>query len=86
MYFFYRAFGLFIRTHTVYTAHEDIAKLQRVEPVLDQWQCQLKARVFLQTAQIDRDDRNVRIAGFFQCTPDEADVIAGAAAAAGLGD
>jgi len=52
MYFFYRAFGLFIRTHTVYTAHEDIAKDGSVGNTHQHFGIQMESGVCFNTAKI----------------------------------
>ena len=46
--------GLFlIRTYPVETAHKDITKLKRIQSVLDEAWCKLKARIFLETYHVD---------------------------------
>ena len=79
-------FDFFIRTHTVETTHENIAEDRTVQTTHHKTVADFKSRIFLKTAQIDGDDRDLFHVCLFQCTADKADIIAGTAAAACLGN
>ena len=44
----------------------------------------MESRVALKAAQIQGNDRNVRVAGFFECPPDKANIIRSTTAATSL--
>mgnify|MGYP006892291436 CR=1 FL=1 len=52
--------------------------------MLDQAWCEFKSRIFLQTDHVDGDDRNIRVAGFGQCTADKSNVVGRTTATTGL--
>lgn len=79
-------FYLFVGAHPVDAAHKDVSKYQAVDSTHRKSRRNFKSWVFLQTAQIDGDDRDVRAARFFEGTPDKSDIIAGSASAACLGN
>ena len=79
-------FHLLIGTHPVDTAHEQITEHSGIETADHQLRSDLKAWILFKTAQVDADDRNLLHACFLQGTADEADIVAGTASAAGLGD
>ena len=79
-----RSLLLLIRTHPVDTFHHDITELRCIAETNRKIRCDLEARIFLQTAQVNRDDRNLRHIGLLQRTADKSDVVRSTAAAAGL--
>ena len=79
-----RALFLLIRTHPVNTFHHDIAEFCCIAETNRKIRRDLEARIFLQTAQVNRDDRNLRHIGLLQRTADKSDVVRSTAAAAGL--
>ena len=81
-----RAGHLLIRACRIDTAHEDITEDSRIQATLEQLWRERKAGVLLESDHIDRDHGHLRITGFFECTAVKTDVVAGAAAASGLGD
>ena len=73
-----------IGAHTVDTLHQDISEHCGVRNAARQIRSDLKARIALKPAQIDRDDRDMGHIRFLQGTADKADVIGCAASAARL--
>ena len=64
--------------------HENVSVYHGLHGFGQQGRGEGEARVGLHAVGVDGDDRNLRHAGFLQGTADEADVVGGAAAAAGL--
>ena len=73
-----------IGAHPVETAHEDIAEYQGEHTALQQRISDLKARIRLQTADVQGDYRNLLHTGFAKRSSEEADIVGSAAASAGL--
>ena len=73
-----------IGTSGIEAAHHHVAVDRRLNRLDCHRNCDLEARVLLHVAHIDRDDRNVAHARFFERAANEADVVRSAAAAAGL--
>ena len=70
-----RALFLLIRTHPVDTFHHDITELRRIAETDCKIRCNLEARIFFETAQVNRDDRNLRHIGLLQCTANKSDIV-----------
>ena len=80
-----RAAGdLFIRPYAVQAAHEQVAVDERAERIHQQAGGGAEARILFHAVGIDGDDGDVAEPGLFQRAANEADIVAGAAAAAGL--
>ena len=84
MYFIYRTWYFFIRTHTVYTAHENITEGSSIGSFLQKLQIDMESRIFLHANQIQGNDRNLGHACFFQSTTDKSDIVGGTTTTAGL--
>ena len=76
---------LFIRAHTVNALHKKISEHRTIAYFFHQRKRQLKARIAFQTAQIQRDDRNLLHIGFFQSPSDKSYIVGSTAAASCLG-
>ncbi len=81
-----RALLLFIRTHPVEAAHEDIAKYQAIYTAHGKARGDLEAGILLQAAQIYGNHGDLGMPRLLQGTADKADIVAGAAAASRLGN
>ena len=75
-----------IRLHLVFQPHDRVSVQKRIQQFLSQRQRQFHAVFFFQTGEIDGQHRNVFPAFMFQRLSQQEDVVAGAAAAAGLCD
>ena len=80
------AFFELIRPGLVGDVHDAVAVDQRRHDLTDERQRELEAGGAFQTAHVDGDDRNLREPGLFERLAQQVDVVAGAAAAAGLRD
>ena len=80
-----RTFHFLVGAHPVDTFHQYISKYSRIDHTHGQLRRDLEAWVALQTAQVQRDDRNVGHICFLQCSAYESDVVGSPASSAGLG-
>ena len=78
--------GHFVRTHPIQAFHQQIADDQRLDGTMQQRWGRLAARIVFDTLRGDGNDRNLWIAGIHQRLADQAEVVGGAAHAAGLRD
>ena len=76
----------FIRTGVIQHLHEQITEDQCIQSLEQHFRCIFESRVFLQSAQVDGDDWNIRVTGFCQCTADKSNIVGSTTAAAGLRD
>ena len=79
------ALAQLVRAHAVDAPHHDIAEHDGKSGAADQLEVQLEAGVVLKARHIRADDRDLLHAGLSEGAADKADVVGGAAAAAGLG-
>ena len=84
MYFFHRTGFGFVRAHAVNTTHENVAEYRSISSTGKQIRIQMEAGVAFDARHINGDNRDLRHSGFFQRAPDEAYVVGGTAAPAGL--
>ena len=82
---FHGALVLFVGPHAVDAFHHDVAEDQAHRTAGEGLEADLEAGVFLQAGQIGRDDRDLFQACLGQGPADEAHIVGGSAAAAGLG-
>ena len=80
-----RAGDLLIGPHPIQAAHEQVAIDQGVHRINGQPCRDLKARIFLHAVGIDGDHGDIWVARLLQGTADKGHIVAGPAAAAGLG-
>ena len=76
---------LFIRPCGVEHSHEHVAVYEGMKGLYAKHRSDLESRIGLHAVGIYGNDRNVRYTGFFQGSPYESDIVAGPAAASGLG-
>jgi len=76
----------FIRARLVGYAHDAVAVDQRRDNLPNERQRQLEAGCAFQTAHVDGNNRNLLKPRFLHCLTQKKNMVAGAAAAAGLGD
>ena len=76
---------LFIRAHTVYTAHENITKYGSIGSTHQHFQIQVEAGVAFDAGHVQGNNRNLWHTGLFQGTADKAYIVGSTAASACLG-
>ena len=74
----------FIWSGGIEYTHENVTIYNGLHSFGHHWQSNGKSWVGLHTVCINRDNRNLRHTGFFQCTADKSDIVGSTAAAAGL--
>ena len=77
--------GFLVRPHPVQAAHEQVAVNAALYQILDEAGRQMEALVFLHAVGIERNHGDVAETRLFQSPADEGHIVAGPAAAAGLG-
>src|SRR5574344_249986 len=78
--------NFFVRTHTVQTAHEKIARHNRHKAAVQKRECNLESGVILESLIAQTDNRNSSPACVVERAADKADVVCCTAAAACLRD
>ena len=73
-----------IGSHSVHAAHENIAENRREGKSCDKFQVDFESRIILQSREVGGNDGNLLHSCLFQGAPDKADIVGGAASAAGL--
>ena len=81
-----RARLFLIRSRLVVQQHQKVAVRKHAQRLADHRQRQLEAAVFLESGHVERNDRNIRKAVFFQRLSQKVNVVRSTAAAARLGD
>ena len=79
------ALSLFIGPYPIETAHEEIPIHNGMDRIYQKARGKTEALIFLHTVGIDRDHRDVSAARLLQGSADKRHIVAGPAAAAGLG-